>query len=386
MESLLILQLICFVVMTILALFLALSRLQIRWVNKRYEQSRWLICLAMLILAGHYLSQMFMGYRSSGNDIGALTNILAYTPAAFITAYAIFNIESSKTGRRKYLISSLIGYCLIVGCFFLSWLSCRSLRIGNMLYVMLALFSLSMLYNIVTIWRAVVYHHKCMETMTAVDMTPYVKYSNVSLLMLSATVILLPIVIMSTTLLFVLGPLMLLFIVFFVHTFISIGYFYQPTEELIDESSELDDVEAINECDTCKKVKTAQCDEPPILSQERLEQIEQILNNWCERGGYKDNSVNLLSLSNLLGISKVDLKLYFVQSVNSNFRVWLSNVRLQAVKQLMETHPEYSNEAISSACGFTSRSQLYNLFRDKEGVSPKEYKDLHSLQNKAETV
>ena len=39
----------------------------------------------------------------------------------------------------------------------------------------------------------------------------------------------------------------------------------------------------------------------------------------------------------------------------------------------MLEHPEYSNDAISAACGFASRAQLYNIFRDREGMTPKEY-------------
>lgn len=59
------------------------------------------------------------------------------------------------------------------------------------------------------------------------------------------------------------------------------------------------------------------------------------------------------------------------------FRVWLSNIRFSAAKELLLEHPEYSNDAISAACGFSSRAQLYNIFRNKVGMTPKEYLASH---------
>ena len=37
-------------------------------------------------------------------------------------------------------------------------------------------------------------------------------------------------------------------------------------------------------------------------------------------------------------------------------------------------HPEYSNETISAECGFSSRSQLYKIFKDNLGMSPGDWK------------
>ena len=70
------------------------------------------------------------------------------------------------------------------------------------------------------------------------DLIPYVRYSQTSFLLLYLTAALLPIAILFNTLLFIIGPLMLLAIVFFIHTFISLGYYLTPVEDEYEPMTE----------------------------------------------------------------------------------------------------------------------------------------------------
>lgn len=51
MDSLFLLQFACFIFMLINAFFVALSHLHVKWENKRYERSRWMIVVALIGLA-----------------------------------------------------------------------------------------------------------------------------------------------------------------------------------------------------------------------------------------------------------------------------------------------------------------------------------------------
>ena len=51
MDSLFLLQFACFIFMFINAFIVALSHLHVRWENKRYERSRWMIVVALIGLA-----------------------------------------------------------------------------------------------------------------------------------------------------------------------------------------------------------------------------------------------------------------------------------------------------------------------------------------------
>ena len=71
------------------------------------------------------------------------------------------------------------------------------------------------------------------------------------------------------------------------------------------------------------------------ISEERRVFVQQKLDEWCANGGYKDSNVNMLTLSRTLCISKNELSLFFDQCLHSNFRIWLSEIRLNAAKKMM---------------------------------------------------
>ena len=66
MNSLFLLQFACFIFMLINAFIVAVSYLHVRWENKRYERSRWMIVVALLGLAIQYVIQMEFGFLIVG--------------------------------------------------------------------------------------------------------------------------------------------------------------------------------------------------------------------------------------------------------------------------------------------------------------------------------
>ena len=169
------------------------------------------------------------------------------------------------------------------------------------------------------------------------------------------------------TLLYIVGPAVLLALLFFNLTFIALGNSYIPTEELLDKE------EKNQRCGGAEKEK-------PLLrlSEERRNFIQNSLDQWCMDLGYKDCNVNMLTLSRTLCISKNELSLFFDQCLHSNFRIWLSEIRLNAAKKMMLEYPDYSNDIISAECGFSCRTHLYRIFKTKEGCSPTEWRDFQS--------
>lgn len=65
--------------------------LYVRWVNKQYERSRWMVVFAMIGL----VMQMAFGFRAADDILGAVVNILIYTPCFSLIAMAIYNIETT---------------------------------------------------------------------------------------------------------------------------------------------------------------------------------------------------------------------------------------------------------------------------------------------------
>lgn len=360
MDSLFLLQFACFIFMLINAFLVALSHLHVRWENKRYERSRWMIVVAMIGLAIQYLIQMVFGFRAANDSLGAIVNILIYTPCFSLISIGIYNIETIRTNLRKMILMCSGIYAAIVVVFCVGISLHHSLYIREGLYLMLTLFCVSIFYCIYMIIQEMTRRKKMLETMAATDLLPYVRYSHASVIILWLAALAMPVAIFSTTLLYILGPAGLLALLFFNLEFIALGCSYIPTEELLDKEEE-------NQRNG-EKIPLQQ------LSDERRNFIQNSLDQWCMDLGYKDCNVNMLTLSRTLCISKNELSLFFDQCLHSNFRIWLSEIRLNAAKKMMLEYPNYSNDIISAECGFSCRTHLYRIFKTKEGCSPTEWR------------
>ena len=368
MDSLFLFQFACFIFMLVNAFIVALSHLHVRWENKRYERSRWMIVGALIGLAIQYVLQMTFGFRAMHDDLGAVINILLYTPCFSLISIGIYNIETTRANLRKMILICSGIYAAIIVVFCVGICLHHSLYIREGLYLMLTLFCVSVFYCIYMIIQEMIRRKNMLETMAATDLLPYVRYSRASVVILWLAVLAMPVAIFSTTLLYIVGPAVLLALLFFNLTFIALGNSYIPTEELLDKEEES------QRCGGAKEKPLQQ------LSEERRNFIQNSLDQWCMDLGYKDCNVNMLTLSYTLCISKNELSLFFDQCLHSNFRIWLSEIRLNAAKKMMLEYPDYSNDIISAECGFSCRTHLYRIFKTKEGCSPTAWRDFQSTE------
>lgn len=375
------LQFACLIFMFICAFFIAVTRLHVRWINRRYEWSRWMIFAALLFMAVHFFLQMYFGFRATGEDVGAVINVLVYLPCFTLFSMAIYNIEATHTKRRKMNLICAAVYAAMLAAFAVGYSFSGSLNIGAWLYVMLALFFGNIVYCIYMIIIEMNKRKKLLETMTATDMLPFIRYARASIAMLSLIAISMPFAILSTKSLYIIGPVGLLVLLFFIVNFVALGNCYVPTEELLNRergNGETDDDEQTT-AENCASQSAADCEQSAQrLSAERSAFIQAALDKWCADMGYKDSSVNMLTLSHSLDINKNELSQFFSQCQNTTFRIWLSEIRFNAAKKMMKEFPDYNNDIISAECGFSSRSYLYRIFKEKEGCTPVEWRAKNS--------
>ena len=380
MDSLFLFQFACFIFMLINAFIVAVSYLHVRWENKRYERSRWMIVVALLGLAIQYVLQMTFGFRAADDSLGAVVNILVYTPCFSLISMGIYNIEATRSNLRKMILMCSGIYAAIIVVFSVGISLHHSLYIREGLYIMLALFCVSVIYCISMIVREMIRRKNMLETMAATDLLPYVRYSRASVVILWLAVLAMPVAIFSTTLLYIVGPAVLLALLFFNLTFIALGSSYIPTEELLDKEEEsyalartkyrYGGALSAKQYDSADSIESLQ-----LIPDERRDFIQKSLDDWCANLGYKDCNVNMLTLSRTLCISKDELSEYFDQYLNTTFRIWLGDIRFNAAKKMMLECPDYSNDIISAECGFSARTYLYRIFKSKEGCTPTEWRE-----------
>ena len=364
MNTLFLVQFACCIIVSMLGLILILSRFQIRWYNRRYEVSRWLLAFAMFVLTGHYVLQMTYGFRAESDEIGAVVNILFYCPVSFIISYSAYNVISYRGGRRNFVIMGVVSYALILLCFFVGYYEIpKGMHMGEWLYVMLALFVLTILYSVYTTVVEIRYHRKIIEDNTTEDLLPFDGYTYASYSLMCILVLAMAAAICYRPLLYSVGPLMLLALISFVVHFLGFGYIIMPTEVRL----EMDTVDA--------PFERMEESEGMELDSEKIAMIESLLDKWCENGGYRDSTVNMPMLSAKLRIPRPELSFYFENYLKSSFRTWLSDIRFKEAQRMLLEESGYSNDTISTECGFSSHAHLYKIFKTKTGYTPGQWRD-----------
>ena len=364
MNTLFLVQFACCIIVSMLGLILVLSRFQIRWTNRRYEVSRWLLAFSMFVLAWHYVLQMVCGFRAKGDEIGAVVNVLFYSPVSFFISYATYNLICYRGGRKKFALLGCVSYALILICFFFGYNDTpRGMHMGEWLYVMLALFAVTIMYSTYTTVIEMRYHRKIIEENTTEDLLPFDRYTYITYGLAGIMVLAMVGAICYRPLLYCVGPLMLFSLISFTISFLGYGYNMIPAEVRLELDTADEPLEVMEES------------EEVGLGSEKISIIESMLTSWCDKGGYRDSTVNMPMLSVKLGIPRNELSLYFENYLKSSFRIWLSDIRFKEAQRMLLEECRYSNDTISSECGFSSHAHLYKIFKAKTGFTPGQWRD-----------
>lgn len=375
LTTLLLLQTASLTLSAMLCLVLLLSRFHQAGTSREYEVQRWLLALAMLILTVHYALQICCGFRAHDADVGAVINILFYSPVTYLISFSIVSIGCGPGYKRRHGYASFASLTLIIGSFLWGYLRNGSLHIGSALYAMGTFFFLTMLGFIIYPIREINRVSKQIDEESGELPVQYNIYMRTGHLVLDLVAIIVPFSIFCTRVIIFVGPLCLLTLLFFVISFVALG-FHSAHFRLTPAESE--PACAVREprapradVGQQESVVTPQEDE---CGERSGEQIGSAIEAWLASGGFSASDLNSAVLASRLGISRRQLVEYLRYTEGKTFRVWLSDIRIDHAKRLIVEHPEYSNEAIADACGF-SRGYFQNKFKAATGFTPSDWRN-----------
>lgn len=323
------------------------------------------MCGAMLALTFHFVLQMVFDIRAKSDAIGAVVNILFYAPIEYLISYATFNLICYRSGRKRIGLFCSLSYALIVICFLMGFIGVvpkGSMHVGFWLYLMLAIFTLTVIFCIIVTFREMQHHRKIILDNTAEDMLPFDSFACVSYVSMGICCLALMAGIISRAILLVIAPLVLLSVVVFIVSFVGYGFNIMPLDNMLEQEIE-EEAEEEEPAEEEEEVDEG-------LTPERIAKIETLLAEWCKNGGFRDSAMNMPMLASMIRIHRKDLSAYFEDYLQSSFRVWLSDIRFQKAQSMLREETRYSNQTVSMECGFSSHAHLYKVFKAKTGMTP----------------
>lgn len=340
---------------------LALSRIHSVNVVRRYEVSRWTMVCAMGIYFVHYLLQMVLGLRASGDDVGAVVNILFYAPVTYLLSFSIVNLSSGSRYLKRHLTFSIISYSAILATFIVGLSLRHSLHMGPFMYLMGAEFFASVVFAVADPLKESRRIRRELESDTAGDLSIYNKFMRTGTILVLIVGLLVPSIIFSRALLLIIGPIFLIALFVYAVNFVCMGFSLQSVVEVLDANEGNQEDVQYNESD------------------EDFSSIQAALDAWLTTGNFSNPEMSLNKLAQNVGCSAQELSHFITRQHGVTFRIWLSKIRLEEAKRILIDKPEATIEAVAEDCGFTSRSYFQNLFKAETGYTPREWRSRNVL-------
>lgn len=166
------------------------------------------------------------------------------------------------------------------------------------------------------------------------------------------------------------------------HGSVAIRYGYETysnampeqTTTIFDRSSDAKDGDGVSaEADGTDKVESIPVHEKRLAKEARLEQR---INEWKEEKLYLTDQITINDIAERLGTDRRYLSRFINERYGINFSRWISEMRIEEAKLLMEQKPDEGLEWVALQTGFSSLSYFSKVFSQVVGVSPKKWRAL----------
>ena len=112
---------------------------------------------------------------------------------------------------------------------------------------------------------------------------------------------------------------------------------------------------------------------PGILRLWRQYRLDKSIARWVMRRGYTQIRMTSSSFATLMGVSGHDLHEYFSKTLGIDFRTWLTRLRIEDAKHMIDAFPDRNIATISKDVGFSDRSNFSRQFLLYTGMTPKKW-------------
>lgn len=122
----------------------------------------------------------------------------------------------------------------------------------------------------------------------------------------------------------------------------------------------------------------------PELGKEKIDNREQLFNSILSyMHGHMEQTITLGSICKQFGVSQTYLSKMFRIYKGDSFSNYLTDIRIEKAKQIMQQDSESFVKDIAQRCGYSDQFYFSRIFRSVTGICPKEY--MERMKNVANT-
>ena len=308
------------------------------------NRSRWLMTGGLVLIGVQFLIQYLSGMRSSDMMHAVMINLVHFIPAAVLMSLSIINLERQGNIKRIEWIIGLATWIVATG-----------------LVLCKALVAASVIYGIMQIYYSFLQLHELSRLEFMLDdyyddgRRGLLWWMRLTIMILAFTTVMVPLMIFSEGL--ILGCFaMLLFIGIFYMWFCFVRYVVTGASSHVLEAEQ-----------------SAEQEEHAIsATPESLQRAEKAVGKWTSAGGHLHSGTTKPMAAQEMKLPQYLLSAWIKAQGYTSYSKWITTLRVEEAKNTINSHPEWSNEAVADHCGI-SRSHFQRVFLEITGVTPTQF-------------
>ncbi len=107
-----------------------------------------------------------------------------------------------------------------------------------------------------------------------------------------------------------------------------------------------------------------------VLRNWKMLRFSRSISKWVMHRGYTQSRITSSSFAALMGVTGHDIYNYFNCLLGVDFRTWLTRLRLEEAKRLIDSRKDVNISDISKEVGFSDRSNFSRQFLLYTGMTP----------------
>ena len=337
--------------------------------DKVINQSRWLMVGALGLIGAQFLVQYITQLRAIGVTQAVLVNLAFFVPASGLMSLTVLNLQRqgrlSKAERWVWLAVSL----LVIGVLTVAIgtdghpLALLSDRV-RWVEIVLGMVSATMQsYYSLMQFRELERMQDAIENYFDRERRGLIMWMKHSIAVTGLLAVVVPIFIFGPNVLLVIYAL-LFFWGIFLMWFCFVRYFTSNDMKRVLEAQE----NAREE-----QQETAESDEQGgSLSPATMESVTHAVERWMATGAHLKAGITSAVAADSMGIPRYQLSAWVKASGHKSFSRWITSLRIDEAKHILQNHSAWNNETIADHCG-VSRAYFHRIFKRETGLAPSDY-------------
>ena len=354
------------VMMTLMALSLAMLLPRRVKEDRVANRSRWLLTVGLSLIAVQFLLQYLTGLRETNKTLAVIVNLAFFILAAALMSLNITNLERQG---HIHLQEKLLGpVAWIVSLALLAFGLMGGENSSRLLGAEIAAGIIYSLMQLCFSWM----HLREMSRMELVLANYYdeerdelLAWMKLSIVMLALLTPLVPLILFSSGWLLA-GFALFMFLCIYYIWFCFVRYVITGASKRVSEAEQSAEEEILEKPSDDDTASTSS------VTDEAMQRASQAIEQWTASGGYLRSGVTKPVAAQEMKLPAYLLSAWIKAQGYASYSRWITTLRVEEAKRTLQAHPDWSNEAVADHCGI-SRSHFQRVFKQETGLSPADF-------------